>query len=51
MRIVVRVLGDLVALAAALLRFTGAIESGWAMVILIFGIGLMATSGVTAGPF
>ena len=45
-----RVLGILVALAAALLLLLGAIESGWAIVILIIGIGLITTSRLAAGP-
>jgi high-affinity Fe2+/Pb2+ permease len=48
-RMLVGVLGIVVALTAALLLFLGAIESGWAIVILIIGIGLMSTRGVTAG--
>jgi hypothetical protein len=50
-RIVVLALGLLLALAAALLLFLDAIESGWAIVILIIGIGLMTTSGLTARGF
>jgi hypothetical protein len=46
---IARVLGILVCLTAALLLFLDAIESGWAIVILIIGIGLITTSGVTAG--
>lgn len=49
MRIVARVLGILACLVAALLLFLDAFASGWAIVILIIGIGLIATSGVTAG--
>lgn len=49
LRIIGRVLGILLCLTAALLLFLDAIESGWAIVILIIGIGLITTSGVTAG--
>lgn len=48
-RILLRVLGILIAPTAALLLFLDSIESGWAIVILIIGIGLMTASGVTAG--
>lgn len=48
-RIVLRVLGILACLIAALLLFLDAIESGWAIVVLIIGIGLMTTSAGTPG--
>jgi hypothetical protein len=49
LRIAVFVLGILLALAAALLLFFDVIESGWAIVVLILGIGLLTTSRSTAG--
>jgi putative alpha-1,2-mannosidase len=49
MKIGLRVLGIFLALTAALLLFVGAIESGWAIVVLIIGIGLISTSGSIVG--